>query len=108
MTSISPPRPTGTTAPVDSPETSTPGAQVRGATVINNSVVEKIAGLAVRQVPGVHALGGSAARALGAIREALSSTDHSQGVSVQVSEGEVSVQLSGRCRRGARSHHRRH
>lgn len=66
----------------------------RGTTVISDSIVAKIAGLAVRDVPGVHALGGGAARALGAIRDALSSTDHSQGVSVQVGERDVTVELS--------------
>lgn len=66
----------------------------RGKTVINDSVVAKITGLAVRDVPGVHALGGGAARALGAIREAMNNTDHSQGVSVQVDGGQVTVDLS--------------
>jgi uncharacterized alkaline shock family protein YloU len=69
-------------------------AAVRGETVINDSVVAKIAGLATRDVPGVHALGGGAARALGAIREAISSTDHSQGVTVQVGAGEVTVDVT--------------
>jgi uncharacterized alkaline shock family protein YloU len=97
MTSISPPRPTTTNAPADPSEVTgqdSAATLVRGTTVINNSVVEKIAGLAVRDIPGVYALGGSAARALGAIREALTSTDLSQGVSVQVGEDEVTVELS--------------
>jgi uncharacterized alkaline shock family protein YloU len=97
MTSISPPLPTTTSASPDPDEATgqhAPSAETRGATVINNSVVEKIAGLAVRDVPGVYALGGTAARALGAIREALSSTDLSQGVSVHVGESEVTVELS--------------
>jgi len=71
-----------------------PASDSRGTTVIENSVIAKIAGLAVREVRGVHALGGGAARALGAIREALTSTDHGQGVTVQVSEGQVTVELS--------------
>jgi uncharacterized alkaline shock family protein YloU len=62
--------------------------------VINDSVVAKITGLALRDVAGIHALGGGAARALGVIRNAISSTDHSQGVSVQVGDGDVSVELS--------------
>jgi uncharacterized alkaline shock family protein YloU len=77
--------------PDDSPASPT---DVRGTTVINTSVIAKLVGLAVRDVPGVYALGGGAARALGAIREALSSTDHSQGVAVQVGEGQVTVDLS--------------
>jgi uncharacterized alkaline shock family protein YloU len=66
----------------------------RGTTVINDSVIATIAGLALRTVPGVHALGGGAARALGAIREALNSTDHTQGVSINVGEGQVAVDLT--------------
>lgn len=82
-----------------SPLTDTPGADgtnstPRGTTVINDTVVAKIAGLAVRGVPGVHALGGGAARALGAIREALNSTDNRQGVSIEVAEGRVAVEVS--------------
>lgn len=83
MTAISP-----------SPLPTVDGATGRGTTVINNAVVTKIAGQAVREVAGVHALGGGAARALGAIREALSSTDHGQGISVQVNENDVAVELS--------------
>lgn len=67
---------------------------LRGRTVISDSVVAKIVGLTVREVTGVHALGGGAARALGAIREAMSSTDHAQGVSVEVSESQVTVDLT--------------
>jgi uncharacterized alkaline shock family protein YloU len=41
----------------------------RGKTSIADTVVEKIAGLAAREITGVHKLGGGAARAFGAIRE---------------------------------------
>ena len=74
--------------------TASPATASRGKTVINTGVVAKIAGLAVRDVPGVYALGGGAARALGAIREAISNTDHSQGISVEVGESQVAVDLS--------------
>jgi uncharacterized alkaline shock family protein YloU len=86
-----------TDTPTDSPSAaqgaSDTDAAARGTTVITDSVVAKIAGLAAREAPGVHNLGGSAARVLGAIRDALSSTDHSQGVSVDVGDGRVSVDL---------------
>jgi uncharacterized alkaline shock family protein YloU len=85
------PSPVPATEPEDAPASP---AGVRGETSINNSVIAKIAGLAARGVPGVHALGGGAARALGVIREAISSTDHSQGVTVQLSESQVTVDLS--------------
>jgi uncharacterized alkaline shock family protein YloU len=94
MTSITPDVVPGSTGAVGPDGTSAPAGASRGKTVINNSVVAKIAGLAVRDVPGVFALGGGAARALGAIRDAISNTDHSQGISVEVSEDQVTVDLS--------------
>ncbi|MCS5734588.1 Asp23/Gls24 family envelope stress response protein [Herbiconiux daphne] len=65
-----------------------------GKTVINTGVVSKIAGIAARDVPGVYALGGGAARAFGAIRDAISATDLSQGVSVEVGETQVAADIS--------------
>ena len=65
-----------------------------GRTVINDSVVAKVAGIAAREVPGVHALGGGAARVMGAIRDAMSSTDLSQGISVEVGETQVAVDVT--------------
>lgn len=70
------------------------GGTGTGKTVIHDSVVSKIAGIAAREVTGVHALGGGAARALGAIRNAISSTDLSQGVTVEVGETQVAVDIS--------------
>ncbi|QYF73258.1 Asp23/Gls24 family envelope stress response protein [Cryobacterium sp. PAMC25264] len=85
----SPILPDGTSAPKK-----TTGGESRGRTVINDAVVAKIAGLALRDVAGLHALGGGAARALGAIRDALKSTDHTQGVSVEVGEGQVAIDVT--------------
>ena len=65
-----------------------------GKTVINDGVVAKVAGIAARDVTGVHALGGGAARALGAIREAMNNTDVSQGISVEVGETQVAVDVT--------------
>lgn len=65
-----------------------------GETIIENGVVAKIAGIAAREVPGVYALGGGAARAVGAIRDALNSTDLTQGVSVEVGETQVAVDVT--------------
>ena len=69
----------------------TPG---RGKTVINDAVVAKVAGIAAREVSGVHALGGGAARALGAIRDALNTSDVSQGIKVEVGETQVAVDVT--------------
>jgi len=58
----------------------------RGKTVIANEVVEKIAGIAAREVPGVYDLGGDAARLFSAVRERLHLGEESaaQGVSVRL------------------------
>jgi len=66
-----------------------------GKTTISDAVVAKIAGIAAREVSGVHALGGSTARAVGALRERIPGgrTNHSQGVSVEVGEREAAVDL---------------
>lgn len=65
-----------------------------GRTVIDDGVVAKIAGMAARDVEGVHALGGGAARMMGAIRDAMNSSDMGQGVSVEVGETQVAVDVS--------------
>ncbi|TFB86323.1 Asp23/Gls24 family envelope stress response protein [Cryobacterium algoricola] len=80
-----------------SPTPSTPSSAAaagRGKTLINDAVVAKIAGIAARDVPGVHALGGGAARALGVIRDALNTTDVSQGISVEVGETQVAADVT--------------
>src|SRR6476661_3984219 len=43
----------------------------QGKTSISDVVVEKIAGMATREISGVYKLGGGAARAFGAIRELI-------------------------------------
>lgn len=73
---------------------SSASAQDRGKTVINDAVVAKVAGIAARDVPGVHGLGGGAARALGAIRDAVNAKDLSQGIKVEVGESQVAVDVS--------------
>lgn len=65
-----------------------------GKTVINDAVVAKVAGIAAAGVPGIFALGGGAARAIGAIRGALNQQDRSQGISVEVGETQVAVDVS--------------
>lgn len=65
-----------------------------GKTTIEDGVVAKIAGIAAREVPGVYALGGGAARVVGAIRDALNTTDLSQGITVEVGETQVAVDVT--------------
>ncbi len=65
-----------------------------GTTSIADSVVSKIAGVAAREIDGVHAMGGGAARALGAIKERIGSQPAvTQGVSVEVGQLQAAVDL---------------
>ncbi|MGV8965763.1 MAG: Asp23/Gls24 family envelope stress response protein [Cellulomonas sp.] len=90
-----------TTRAQGNPSTLVPAAQAsplvteHGKTTISDAVVAKIAGIATREVSGVHALGGSTARAVGALRERIPGgrTNHSQGISVEVGEREAAVDL---------------
>ncbi|WP_328293622.1 Asp23/Gls24 family envelope stress response protein [Kineococcus sp. NBC_00420] len=83
---------TGATATSTAPSSL---ASAHGVTTIADTVVSKIAGLAAKDVSGVHALGGGAARAVGALRERIpgSRTNHSQGVSVEVGERQAAVDI---------------
>ncbi|GAA1979911.1 Asp23/Gls24 family envelope stress response protein [Amycolatopsis minnesotensis] len=67
----------------------------QGATTIADTVVQKIAGLAAREVSGVYDLGGGAARAFSALRERIpgASASAGQGVSVEVGEKQAAIDL---------------
>ena len=68
-----------------------------GNTTIADSVVAKIAGMAAREIPGVHSMGSGTARALGAVRSRIpgqsTQTAAGQGVSVEVGETQAAVDL---------------
>jgi len=67
-----------------------------GTTTIAAPVVAKIAGIATREIVGVHAMGSGASRAMGAIRERLpggGSATSTQGVRVEVGERQAAVDL---------------
>lgn len=79
------------------PKTQTVAPQLgaaAGKTTIEDAVVAKIAGIAAREVSGVYALGGGTARMVGAIRDALNTTDLSQGIRVEVGETQVAVDVT--------------
>lgn len=84
-------------APTTTPATTSGGALVteQGRTSIADTVVSKIAGIAAREISGVHDLGGGTARAVGALRERIpgSRTNLSQGVGVEVGEHQAAVDL---------------
>jgi uncharacterized alkaline shock family protein YloU len=67
----------------------------RGNTTIADAVVTKVAGIAAREVRGVHDLGGGMSRALGSVTQRVGIGDErSQGVSVEVGEREAAVDLT--------------
>jgi uncharacterized alkaline shock family protein YloU len=65
-----------------------------GRTTIADGVVAKVAGIAARKVPGVCALGGGGARALGALRNVVNADDITQGVKVEVGETQAAADIT--------------
>lgn len=76
------------------PRLSTENGASAGRTTIAEGVVAKVAGIAAREVSGVHALGGGGARAFGAIRDAVNATDLTQGVKVEVGETQAAADIT--------------
>jgi uncharacterized alkaline shock family protein YloU len=95
-----------TSAPVSKPGTTTALNEDGsvGKTTISSSVVQKVSGIATREVSGVHALGGGVSRAFGAIRERIpgSGIVTTSGVSVEVGEKQAAVDLDIVVEYGAR------
>ncbi len=68
----------------------------QGKTTIAASVVQKVAGMAAREISGVYALGGGLSRAFGEIRERIpgsSGASHTAGVTVEVGEKQAAIDL---------------
>ncbi|MEW2251891.1 Asp23/Gls24 family envelope stress response protein [Streptomyces sp. NPDC006975] len=67
----------------------------RGKTTIADGVVEKIAGLAARDVPGVHAMGSGLSRTFGAVRDRVpgGSKSVTRGVKAEVGEVQTALDL---------------
>ncbi|MER5886344.1 Asp23/Gls24 family envelope stress response protein [Streptomyces sp. NPDC001941] len=80
-------------------KTSTPGKAgggapaERGRTTIADGVVEKIAGLAARDVVGVHAMGSGLSRTFGAVRDRVPGGKPSVTRGVKAEVGEVQTAL---------------
>ncbi len=89
------------TSPTGLDKTGTGGGSAlvtsQGRTSIADSVVAKIAGLAAREIAGVHAMGAGATRTFGSIREILPGNTEartaSQGVKVEVGERQAAIDL---------------
>lgn len=92
---------TGGESPATTSTAATPPARDRMATddgqiSVAESVVQKIAGKACREMGGVHAMGTSGSRAFGSLRERIpgsSGPNFSQGVGVEVGETEAAIDL---------------
>ncbi|MEU3844515.1 Asp23/Gls24 family envelope stress response protein [Streptomyces sp. NPDC028635] len=65
----------------------------RGRTTIADGVVEKIAGLAARDVPGVYAMGSGLSRTIGAVRDRVPGGAKSVTRGVKAEVGEVQTAL---------------
>jgi uncharacterized alkaline shock family protein YloU len=68
----------------------------RGRTTIADEVVEKIAGIAAREVPGVYDLGGDVARVFSAVKERLHLGDEksdNKGVSVKLNGRTAEIEI---------------
>ena len=87
--------PATTSTDLATTEPSGPLVTNEGRTSIADAVVSKIAGIATREVSGVHDLGGNTARAVGALRDRIpgSGTNLSQGVNVEVGERQAAVDV---------------
>ena len=85
-------RSSAVTGPTDAASSA---SQSQGTTIIADTVVSKIAGLAARDVTGVYDLGGGTARVVGQLRERIpgASVNHAQGVAVEVGEKQAAVDI---------------
>jgi uncharacterized alkaline shock family protein YloU len=71
-------------------------ATEEGKISVTQSVVQKIAGMACREISGVHAMGKGGSRAFGAIRERIPGSagpNIAQGVTVEVGETQTAIDL---------------
>ncbi len=72
-----------------------------GKTAISSSVVAKIAGIAAREIAGIHDLGKSGERTMGTIKSylpnSLSTTSTTQGVDVEVGERQAAIDVDLVC-----------
>ena len=85
-----------TTTSDASPATKDKLATDEGKISVAQSVVQKIAGVACREISGVHAMGVSTSRAFGAIKERIpgsSGPNVAQGVGVEVGETQAAIDL---------------
>src|SRR5437588_1350905 len=86
------PAPTGG----ESPPTRLAEDTSQGKTTVASSVVQKVAGIAAREISGVHSLGGGLSRAFGELRGRIpgsAGASHTSGVTVEVGEKQAAIDL---------------
>lgn len=68
----------------------------RGRTALADGVVEKIAGMAAREVPGIHALGTGLTRTFGAMRDRVPGGRSSigRGIKAEVGERQTAIDIA--------------
>ncbi|WP_033220335.1 Asp23/Gls24 family envelope stress response protein [Kitasatospora phosalacinea] len=88
--------PTSADLQKDAPEKRSPGE--RGSTSLADGVVEKIAGMAAREVSGIHALGSGFSRTFGAMRDRVpgssSKSGVSRGIKAEVGEKQAAIDIA--------------
>lgn len=97
MSSSSSTAPSGSSSPARRQSSSSDLETPQGRTAIADSVVQKIAGIAAREVSGVYSLGGGASRAFGALKDRMPGSTQPQvtgGVTVEVGESQAAVDLN--------------
>src|ERR687883_624723 len=66
----------------------------RGTTIISDTVVSSLAGMAAQEVEGVH-MGGGASRTAGGVLESLTGSESkTSGISVEVGRTETAIELN--------------
>ena len=85
-----------TSKSVEKKTESSPLANEDGKITIAQNVVAKVAGMACREIPGVHSMGAGVSRTFGALRERIpgsSGPSITQGVGVEVGETQAAIDL---------------
>jgi uncharacterized alkaline shock family protein YloU len=89
------PRRTGAATDTSSQATTSVSVSDRGRTSIADVVVVKVAGIAAREIPGVHDMGGGLSRSIGAVRDRVPGgrPNVGRGVKVEVGEKQTAIDL---------------
>ncbi|QKW22157.1 Asp23/Gls24 family envelope stress response protein [Kitasatospora sp. NA04385] len=87
-----------TPTPADLQKNATDGqsSEERGRTALAVGVVEKIAGMAAREVSGIHALGSGFSRTFGAMRDRVPGSKSSvgRGIKAEVGEKQTAIDIA--------------